>query len=606
MMSAVERVTTASSAGGPRSVALEVTELRVVLAGTEIDIAAHVSFSLAPGEVLGLVGESGSGKTTVALALLAYARSGTAIQGGSVAVGGVDVLSLSSGRLRQLRGKTISYVPQDPSSWLNPSLRIGSQIVEKLEQHGFGAGRAARQDRVVEALEEVDLPSDPEYLRRYPHQLSGGQQQRVALALAFACRPAVVVLDEPTTGLDVTTQAHVLRTVRELARTHRAAAVYVSHDLAVVAGLADRTAVMYAGRIVEIGPTREIVERATHPYTRRLLAAAPDPKSRRPLVGIPGRVAPLGPAPPGCSFADRCDFAEAACRAAAISEELVSPPSRHYVRCRRWEFVVARAEPVAAGVAVARTRRGGEAQLTVDNLTARYGRNEVLHGVSLSIPRGECLALVGESGSGKTTLARCISGMHKEGAGDIRFGGERLAWGAGHRAAESRRAVQYIFQSPYSSLNPRKTVRQVLEQPIRQFDCAPAQDAVGDLLEQVSLPASYARRYPAQLSGGERQRVAIARALSVAPSLLICDEITSALDVSVQASILALLARLHAETMLTVLFVTHNLSIVRAIADSVIVLDQGLVVEEGSVEDVLDSPQHPYTQSLLRDTPGFA
>jgi peptide/nickel transport system ATP-binding protein len=606
MMSAAERTTTRASTGEPGALALEVRQLRVALAGTDIDVAADVSFSLAPGEVLGLVGESGCGKTTVALALLGYARPGTAIRAGSVAINGQEILSLSSGQLRQYRGVTVSYVPQDPSSWLNPSLRIGSQIVEKLEQHGFGASRAARRDRLVEALQEVDLPSDADFLRRYPHQLSGGQQQRVALALAFACRPAVVVLDEPTTGLDVTTQAHVLRTVTELAHTHRAAAVYVSHDLAVVAGLADRIAVMYAGRLVEVGPAREIMERATHPYTRRLLAAAPDPKNRRPLVGIPGRVAPLGPAAPGCSFADRCDFADAACRTEAISEDVVSASSRHYVRCRRWEVVVSRAEPVAAGVAPVRTRRGGAPQLQVDNLTARYGRDEVLHGVSLSIPRGECLALVGESGSGKTTLARCISGMHQEGAGDICVSGDRLAWGARRRPADSRRAIQYIFQSPYSSLNPRKTVRQLVEQPMRHFDCAPSGDPVRDLLEQVSLPPSYARRYPAQLSGGERQRVAIARALAVAPSLLICDEITSSLDVSVQASILALLARLHAEKLLTVLFVTHNLSIVRAIADSVVVLEKGLVVEEGSVEEVLDSPQHPYTQSLLRDTPGLA
>jgi peptide/nickel transport system ATP-binding protein len=363
---------------------------------------------------------------------------------------------------------------------------------------------------------------------------------------------------------------------------------------------------MYAGRLVEVGPTREITDGAVHPYTRRLLAAAPDPKNRRPLVGIPGRVAPLGLAAPGCSFADRCDFADAACRTGAIEQDLVSEPSRHYVRCRRWQAVASHAEPVAAVVAPVRAPGDGAPQLKVDDLTAYYGSNEVLHGVSLAIPRGECLALVGESGSGKTTLARCISGTHLQGAGDIRVNGEPLAWGARKRPADSRRAIQYIYQNPYNSLNPRKTVRQLVEQPMRHFDCAPSGDPVRDLLEQVSLPPSYARRYPAQLSGGERQRVAIARALSVAPSLLICDEITSALDVSVQASILALLTRLHTEQLLTVLFVTHNLSIVRAIADSVIVLEKGLVVEEGPAEQVLDNPQHPYTQNLLRDTPGFA
>jgi peptide/nickel transport system ATP-binding protein len=589
----------------PSGAVLTVSDLRVVLTGTEIDVVDDVSFSLAPAEILGLVGESGSGKTTVALALLGYARRGTSIAGGSVNVNGLEVLSLKPARLREVRGKVVSYVPQDPTVWLNPSLRIGRQLLEALEEHDVCSNASERTQRVEEILEEVNLPSDASFRARYPHQLSGGQQQRVVIAMAFACRPDVVVLDEPTTGLDVSTQAHVLNTVRSLAEHHRTAALYVSHDLAVVASLANHIAVMYSGRIIERGPADEVVHRAAHPYSRRLLAAAPDAHQRRALVGIPGRVAPLGTVVTGCRFADRCDFAEDPCRANDIVEERLPEARPHVVRCRRWQTLRA-APPVSTGeMAVgADAADGSPPFVEVKGLSAWYGKNQVLSDVNLSLNKGKCLALVGESGSGKTTLSWCLGGLHREGSGSLVLDGEPLEWGTRRRSDETRRAVQYIFQNPFSSLNPRKTIGAIIEQPSRHFGL-PIDGAASELLEQVSLPASYARRYPAQLSGGERQRVAIARALAVSPTLLICDEITSALDVSVQASIVALLARLHEETSLTVLFVTHNLALVRAIADRVAVLEQGVIVEDGSVDQVLDAPRHPYTQSLLRNTPSI-
>jgi peptide/nickel transport system ATP-binding protein len=453
-------------------------------------------------------------------------------------------------------------------------------------------------------LREVDLPDDDQFLARYPHQLSGGQQQRVAIAMAFGCRPRLVVLDEPTTGLDVTTQANVLRTVRELADTHRAAAVYVTHDLAVVAGLASRIVVMYAGRLVEEGPTDQILASPAHPYTRRLLRAIPDPTQRRPLVGIQGQVAPLGSFTTGCKFADRCDFAEDACRTEEIAE--VSVDAGHRALCRRTDFVRSRPRVADADAAHEIRQIDSDDLLVVRDLYVAYGKHEVLHGAEFSILKGECLALVGESGSGKTTLARTISGLHAQATGDLRLNGEIVPWGSRHRTPQLLRRIQYIFQNPYSSLNPRKTLRELLEQPLRQFGLARGETRITELLEQVSLSPRYATRYPAQLSGGERQRVAIARALAAEPELLVCDEITSALDVSVQASILALLARLHAESGLTVLFVTHNLAVVRAIADDVIVLNEGVIVEAGPVERVLDAPQDGYTQALLRDTPAFA
>lgn len=594
-----------SVAGADGVDGLDVRDLHVTITGEPIDVVSDINFTLAPGEILGLVGESGSGKTTVALALLGYARPGTSLAGGKVIVDSVDLLTLPRSKLRERRGSLVSYVPQDPSSSLSPSLRIGAQIMQVLDEHSFGAGEADRKARLQEVLSEVGLPVDAEFLARYPHQLSGGQQQRIALATAFACRPRVVVLDEPTTGLDVTTQATVLEAVKNLAEIHHVAAVYVTHDLAVVADISTRIAVMYAGRLVEVGPTSTVMKLAAHPYTRRLIEAVPDPKRRRALAGIPGRVAPLGPRRPGCGFADRCEFAEAACRVGAIAAEQVAP--EHLVRCRRWQVVRASSRIDGSGNGTPPGEQNGSTDqlLRVDKLAAWYGDNRVLDGASLAIPRGRCLALVGESGSGKTTLARAVSGLHDQASGEVRLGQEVLPWGARNRSPELRRAIQYIFQNPYGSLNPRKNVRELLEQPLKQFKLMPGSDPVPQFLEQVSLSPRYARRYPSQLSGGERQRVAIARALALEPQLLICDEITSALDVSVQASILTLLARLHADTSLTVLFVTHNLAVVRAIADTVVVLDKGMIVEEGTVDEVLDHPKEPYTQTLLANTPGI-
>ncbi|HET6850351.1 MAG TPA: ABC transporter ATP-binding protein [Gaiellales bacterium] len=585
--------------------AIVVENLRLNLAGTDIDIVDDVSFTIAPGEVLGLVGESGSGKTTAGLALLGHCRRGVEIAGGSVRVGDTEVLQLKGDERRKLRGRVVSYVPQDPAASLNPALRIGTQLREVLDVHGYGENDTARKERVAEMMREVLLPDDPAYLRRYPHELSGGQQQRVGLAMAFACRPPVIVLDEPTTGLDVTTQAHVLNTVRELTELHRSAALYVTHDLAVVATLATRVAVMYAGRVVEVGPSDDLFNAPAHPYTRRLIGAIPHISGKRQLAGIPGRAPSPGSRPKGCFFAARCLWKIDACTTELPPLRQVAPA--HAVRCIRADEVMAETGLPSGDTLPAEAVAAGAPVLSLRGLHAGYGGSTVLHDVTLDLAPHECLALVGESGSGKTTLARSVAGLHHERQGELLLNGEPLANSSRSRSTKARRTIQYIFQNPYGSLNPRRTIGQIVSQPLELFGTASAEreQKVGTMLERVSLTAAYAHRYPDQLSGGERQRVAIARALVCDPSVLICDEITSALDVSVQAAIVDLLAELQRDLGLSMLFVTHNLPLVRSIAQRVAVMNKGRIVELGPVDSVLLSPHDDYTKALLADTPSL-
>jgi peptide/nickel transport system ATP-binding protein len=602
-------MSTAELAGQPAEAAgsaVDVRDLQVVTESTGTPVISEVSFRIGRGEILGVVGESGSGKTTVGLALLGHARRGLRIAGGTVLLGDRDILKLDEEQLRRLRGSLVSYVPQDPASSLNPALRIGTQLREIIEAHGNLAGGGV-SERVAEMMREVALPDDRAFLKRYPHELSGGQQQRVGLAMAFANRPRLIVLDEPTTGLDVTTQAHVLSTVRELATLHDVAALYVSHDLAVVATLAEQVAVMYAGRVVEIGGAEELFTSAGHPYTRRLVGAIPRLTGGRSLVGIPGHAVSPGRRPPGCSFAPRCILRIDRCEAEMPPLRPVGPA--HAVRCIRAELVLSEAQGrVGDLIDMPAADEAEPPALLLDNLVASYGRHEVLHSVSLSLAARECLALVGESGSGKTTVARAIVGLHRNWTGTIALGGTELPPAARQRSSEARRRIQYIFQNPYGSLNPRQTIGQIIGQPLRVFGTASGREAerrIAEMLERVSLTAVYARRYPDQLSGGERQRVAIARALVCDPAVLICDEVTSALDVSVQAAIVELLGSLQRNLGLAMLFITHNLPLVRSIAQRVVVLRQGSIVESGDTGQVLTDPQQPYTRQLLSDTPSL-
>ncbi|HUG66095.1 MAG TPA: ABC transporter ATP-binding protein [Gaiellaceae bacterium] len=497
-------------------------------------VVDDVSIAVAPGEILGLVGESGSGKTTLALALLGYARPGCRIVAGSVEVAGALLTGMSETAARAHRGKVVSYVPQDPSSSLNPSLRVGEAVSDMWREHG--AAGSGGDEIVLTAFSRVGLPGERLFARRFPHELSGGQQQRVTIAAAVVCEPAAVVMDEPTTGLDVVTQARILEEVERLRSERGVAIVYVSHDLAVVGSIATRVAVMHAGRIVEQGAAAQVISWPRHAYTRALVSAVPRRDTPRETTA---------------------DIAGA---------------------------------PI----------------LQVEHLYAAHGRVAVVEDVSLEVTQGACLAVVGESGSGKTTIARCVAGLHAPSAGLIRLRGEPLAARARSRTREQRRRLQIVFQNPYDSLNPRRRIRDEIARParvLRGLSLGEANVEVAELLDRVRLPSRLAERYPRELSGGERQRVAIARALAARPEILVCDEITSALDVSVQAAVLELLRELRSELGLSLLFVSHDLGVVAAVADHVLVLETGQVREAGPTTRVLSTPQDAYTRRLLEAAP---
>jgi peptide/nickel transport system ATP-binding protein len=584
----------------PEPPRLQVRDLEIATA-SGADVVAEVSFSISSGEVLGLVGESGSGKTTAALALLGYVRRGLHFVGGQVLIDGTDILDLSSTELREARGRSVAYVPQDPSAALNPALKVGMQLREALKVHRGIAGQVDVDARVGEMLSESSLDSS-DLLGRYPHQLSGGQQQRVAIAMALACRPALIVLDEPTTGLDVTTQRNVLDTVRRLCNAHGVAAVYVSHDLAVVSGLVTNVAVMYAGRVIELGSRDAIFETPAHPYTRRLLAAIPSPERAEVLVGIEGQPPRPGQRPGGCSFASRCSNAIEICRQSMPVETTVAG---RMVRCHR--AVELKDQDRVSSAPLRPAEAGGaDALIAVRGLEASYGSRKVLHGVNFELAPQSCLAIVGESGSGKTTLAQCLVGLHANWTGELMLAGMPLRGGIRERSRDSAKRVQYIFQNPYTSLNPRKTIGQIIAQPLENLTSlsyTARVDRVEEVLTDTSLGPDFMRRFPDELSGGERQRVAIARALAVEPDVLICDEVTSALDVSVQAVIVEMLRRLQTERQLAMIFITHNLALVRSIAQTVIVLNHGRVVEAGEVNEVMTHPKDPYTLRLVNDIP---
>ncbi len=565
-----------------------------------------VSFSLRPGEVFGLVGESGCGKSTISLQLLGYRHVSMRVEQGEVCFKGANLIDMPRAGLDRLRGDRIAFVPQNPTTALNPGIRVGQQLAETLLAHGRADSESAGAT-IAGILKLVGLPADPNFQRRYPHQLSGGQQQRVCIAMALACDPDLLVLDEPTTGLDVTTQEQIIALLSELRGRIGVAMLYVTHDLALLSQIADRIGVMYAGRMVEIAPTDEIFLSPRHPYTQGLIASIPvineaAAAQTRPLRGLLRR----RELPPGCPFAPRCDHVLERC--AAERQELREVDDIRAVACWRWQEIAPfPADPRVATPPLSITRAP---VLSVDHVSVVYGPAgrgfRAVNDVSFEIKEGEVFALVGESGSGKSTMARAISGLAAPETGSIKLRSETLAAGVRGRSDAQRRLIQYIFQNPDASLNPRARIGEAIARPLVHFfkmEGAKARAQVADALGDVRLDASYQERFPDQLSGGERQRVAIARALAAKPALLLCDEILSALDVSVQANILAMLQQLKSEHGIAMLFISHDLAVVRMLADHVCVLYGGEVMQIGPRDRVFSPPFHPYTHSLLHAVP---
>ncbi|UNB52929.1 ABC transporter ATP-binding protein [Mycolicibacterium sp. YH-1] len=567
-----------------------------------VTLVENVNLTLAKGEILGIVGESGSGKTTTALALLGFQTPGARLARGSITVDGHSLSAMSEKQIRRIRGRVVAYVPQDPGAALNPTMRVGQTLRSTLALHAKAHDNDAE---VIELLDRVRLPTSLDFRQRYPHQLSGGQQQRLAIAVAISCRPRLVVFDEPTTGLDVLTQHHILREVGDLRKQLDVAMVYISHDLRVVSSLVDRIAVMYGGRVVETGTTADLVGSPRHPYTRALLAAVPDHTAKRAVRGVPGVAARIGEHGLGCVFAPRCSFQVPDCQ--REEPPLIPLNTTHEVRCTQHRMLEA---PMNPPPLLPRAAISGRPLLDVRELVVEYPYAEstarAVDNVSFSIGRGERIAVIGESGSGKSTLTRCIAGLIAPTSGAIELDGAAVASSAAQRPRETLRRIQMVFQNPYEALNPRRTVAATIArsaQVTQQVSASAARQEADRLLELVRLSPSIGTRYPSELSGGERQRVGIAAALVARPDLLLCDEVTSALDVSVQASIIELLRTISDDEGLSLLFVSHDLGVVASIADRVIVVENGRIAESGEVSEFFRTQQSPYGRTLISAAP---
>lgn len=574
---------------------LAIEGLSVSRTGSRNDIIDGITLSVGAGQVVGLVGESGAGKTTLGLAALGFFRDGTEVRDGDVRFQGASLLTPSTSS--ELRGRRISLVPQHPASALNPALRVRKLVSAMLAAHDVPPADRPTDDPIREVLRAVSLPDTSEFLRRYPHQLSGGQMRRLAIAIALVSGPDVVVLDEPTSGLDAVTSSRVLDTIRGLSNDRDLGVLCISHDLAVVADVADRIAVLYAGHVVEDGPTAAVLADPAHPYTRHLLAAIPRVDGRR-AIGLPGRAPPPADRATGCRFATRCDLAHDECRGVVPRLVVVGPDRRS--RCIDPFTMPYRLRDRSHSPT--RRRQRDEVVLALHDMSASHGDVEVVQSVSLDVVRGEWLAIVGESGAGKTTLIRTIVGTHSGRSGAIELGGTPLTKSVRSRTPSQRQAIQLIPQHPYESFNPRRVVGASVARPllIGGTSRADTRRAVDEVLTVVSLGIDVADRYPDELSGGELQRAAIARAIIGRPKLLLCDEITASLDSVVQAAIVELLGRLRGELDFTIVFVGHDLGLVQAFSDRTAVMAHGRLLEIGPTAEVFGAPAHAHTQALLR------
>jgi oligopeptide/dipeptide ABC transporter ATP-binding protein len=596
--------------------ALQARDLTI---GTRIDGAVvpairDLSFDLAPGKILGLVGESGAGKSMVGRAIAQLLPSGFAITSGSLVFEGEDLVRMAAARRRGLLGRAIAFIPQAPMTALNPVLTIGAQFGEHLSRLGE-AGRKDRRERALAMLAAARLPDASHLLAQYPHQLSGGMCQRVLIALAFASNPRLVIADEPTTALDVTMHPQILRLIADMQRQHGTAVIFITHDLRLAAQLCDDVIVMYAGRAVESGPARAVLSSPAHPYTRCLQLANPSMRAgRRALYVMPDQMPSLRQlrSMSGCHFAPRCPLVAEDCRRS-------EPPDIAIAAGRSVACIRAAATP-----GIATTQRATAAPhiserpvLQVERLAKRYAVGSgfftnsrtvtAVKDVSFSIAENEFVALVGESGSGKSTIAKLLVGLEQPSGGRILVNGADLTDSSMRSEALRALTLQMVFQDPQSALNPRRRVASIITQAMEAGSRHASWDErlarSRELLAEIGLSSDLAARLPGQLSGGQRQRINIARALCSIPKILVADEIVSGLDVSIQAQLLNLLARLRSELGFAMLFISHDLSVVRHLCSRVLVMHRGEIVEQGPIEAVFADPQHAYTQALLSSVP---
>jgi peptide/nickel transport system ATP-binding protein len=584
-----------------------------------------VSIHVEPGETLGLVGESGCGKTMTALSIMNLLPTGGSIVGGSITLDGQQISSFSDDDMRRIRGNEIGMIFQDPLTSLNPTMTVGKQIAEAVKLHR-GASTEQAMERAAEVLNLVGMPQARERISEYPHQFSGGMRQRVMIAMALACEPKLLIADEPTTALDVTIQKQILELIDDLRLRLGMSVILVTHDLGVIAGRADRVAVMYAGKIAETTDTGTLFGNPRHPYTEALFQSLPDKAAdnKQRLYSIPGIPPDLMHPPKGCRFAARCRYVTDQCR--AEEPPLGGEVAGHQFACfhpvgtPEWSGHARPAGPASSPVTerAATDASGAEVLLSVEHLVKnfpvtkgavmqrRVGWVSAVADVNFTIRSGQTLGLVGESGCGKTTIGRLVVGLDKPTSGSINFDGKDLARSSGREYRRERRDIQLMFQDAYASLDPRMRAGSVLEEPLTVQGIGSRTERrqrVAELLDQVGLPRSAMERYPHEFSGGQRQRLGFARALTLSPKLIVADEPVSALDVSIQAQILNMMRDLQRELGLTYLFISHDLGVVRYLSSQIGVMYLGKLVEIGDADDVYLAPAHPYTKGLLDSAP---